>query len=748
LIAVELKRRNAVFEDDNRNLEAELQQLANSLLNNRLAPVKAELERLQATFAEANARLLEQIQPPAKPEETSGLATQVQTWLAATTAKAEQNYQERLRTELENAREELSVSMRQQFEADLQSKLEQSNLVIRREAEAEIEQLREQIVVLTDNQSLAQATTPPATSFHYGQLKSAIETIDEQRTQSETLTTLLQLAAQFSPRVAFYVVKSGEAVGWKAAGFENGLTDETVRALGVSIQTPSLLGDALNSQRTAVALNPSQAEIAPILGRFSHPVPQGVVAVPLVVRGKAAAVLYADSGSASDDAVQLEALEALVHVASMAIELLPVRRNAPEVARPPQTAAPAPVPAYTPETSETPAADYQAEISDHAAAAQAETTGQPVSIDRPGNTSYESAPAAYVADPTTDRLDKSVENESSQSDFVPAPTEDEVSSIATVEPSPEIAPQSDVGYDNIPTPIQPEPAYAQVAEPTYPQPSTAAAHEGEEDGPSIFDRLRAEAAESMLPSQNPGLSIGGYVPPDSSSNSDSGMAKSGTLLPEWMQRLQDEQPTPAPAQPASPPPASSWSAIEDTFSAAPPLQPPAPPTPPPFRAPSLSEFRQPTNEDADTENLPNQNPNSAIPFQVDAPSVRVVGERRDFFNTPSEPPRYAAPSLSVSNAATETEVRAHNDARRFARLLVSEIKLYNAAKVNEGRRQTDLYDRLKDEIDRSRKVYDKRVSPAVAAKFDYFYDELVQTLAEGDSSKLGINCPGPVVLTP
>ena len=95
---------------------------------------------------------------------------------------------------------------------------------------------------------------------------------------------------------------------------------------------------------------------------------------------------------------------------------------------------------------------------------------------------------------------------------------------------------------------------------------------------------------------------------------------------------------------------------------------------------------------------------------------------------------------------SETEQRAHNDARRFARLLVSEIKLYNAAKVTEGRRNFDLYQRLKDEIDRSRKVYDKRVSPAVATKFDYFYDELVQTLAEGDAAKLGANCPGPVVL--
>jgi hypothetical protein len=116
------------------------------------------------------------------------------------------------------------------------------------------------------------------------------------------------------------------------------------------------------------------------------------------------------------------------------------------------------------------------------------------------------------------------------------------------------------------------------------------------------------------------------------------------------------------------------------------------------------------------------------------------------FTPPVEAPRPAQPITSVPTPGSETEQRAHNDARRFARLLVSEIKLYNAAKVNDGRRNYDLYDRLKDEIDRSRKVYDKRVSPAVAARFDYFYDELVQTLAEGDPAKLGKNCPGPVVL--
>jgi hypothetical protein len=90
----------------------------------------------------------------------------------------------------------------------------------------------------------------------------------------------------------------------------------------------------------------------------------------------------------------------------------------------------------------------------------------------------------------------------------------------------------------------------------------------------------------------------------------------------------------------------------------------------------------------------------------------------------------------------EEERRLHNDARRFARLLVSEIKLYNEKKVLEGRQAHDLYDRLKEAIDRSREMYDKRVQPPVAAKFDYFHYELVNSLGEGDSARLGANYPG------
>jgi hypothetical protein len=95
------------------------------------------------------------------------------------------------------------------------------------------------------------------------------------------------------------------------------------------------------------------------------------------------------------------------------------------------------------------------------------------------------------------------------------------------------------------------------------------------------------------------------------------------------------------------------------------------------------------------------------------------------------PPPPAAPALSPE------ETKAHDDAKRFARLVVSEIKLYNEAKVNEGRRHKDLYERLKDDVERGRQMYQDRVSSQVRDHANYFYDELVRILAGGDASALG-----------
>ena len=73
---------------------------------------------------------------------------------------------------------------------------------------------------------------------------------------------------------------------------------------------------------------------------------------------------------------------------------------------------------------------------------------------------------------------------------------------------------------------------------------------------------------------------------------------------------------------------------------------------------------------------------------------------------------------------------------------IFQILSANEKKVLEGRQQRDLYERLKEAIDRSREMYDKRVRPEVSNRYDYFHHELVNMLAEGDPAKLGTDYPG------
>jgi hypothetical protein len=89
----------------------------------------------------------------------------------------------------------------------------------------------------------------------------------------------------------------------------------------------------------------------------------------------------------------------------------------------------------------------------------------------------------------------------------------------------------------------------------------------------------------------------------------------------------------------------------------------------------------------------------------------------------------------------DSERQTNSDARRLARLLVFEIELYNKAEVIEGRKNKDLHQRLKDDIERSRQTFRERFGAIVDEQFDYFHDELVRTLAGNDPSLLGSDCP-------
>ena len=94
--------------------------------------------------------------------------------------------------------------------------------------------------------------------------------------------------------------------------------------------------------------------------------------------------------------------------------------------------------------------------------------------------------------------------------------------------------------------------------------------------------------------------------------------------------------------------------------------------------------------------------------------------------------------MSTNKSGHRDEEAIHNEARRLARLLVSEIKLYNEEQVEEGRRKHDLYERLKEDIDRSRQIYEERIDPRLVRSTDYFYQELVRILAAGDADALGM----------
>jgi hypothetical protein len=98
-----------------------------------------------------------------------------------------------------------------------------------------------------------------------------------------------------------------------------------------------------------------------------------------------------------------------------------------------------------------------------------------------------------------------------------------------------------------------------------------------------------------------------------------------------------------------------------------------------------------------------------------------------------------APATDAFAHMSAEDADVHRKAQRFARLLMDEIKLYNQAKVAEGRKHKDLYDRLKEDIDKSRSTYQKRYGNTVAASADYLSSELIRSLAEDDVSILGPN---------
>ena len=110
-------------------------------------------------------------------------------------------------------------------------------------------------------------------------------------------------------------------------------------------------------------------------------------------------------------------------------------------------------------------------------------------------------------------------------------------------------------------------------------------------------------------------------------------------------------------------------------------------------------------------------------------AAKVLTERPD---VPGETRARDGESADARTPDTTDTEDSKEGARRYARLLVSEIKLYHESAVIAGRKEGDLTTRLGGEIARARVLYEQRVPAHVRLGHDHFHDELVKTLAGGD----------------
>ncbi len=577
---------------------------------------------------------------------------------------------------------------------------------------AEAEEMEKQNAV-----AAAEAAEAVAPTVSYSEIRDAINDISTKTTQSAILKTLVQHAAQFTPRGAFFIIKNEHLVGWRVFGKEGETVDEhTVREVFFPVASSTVLGEAVRSLAAVESVYGTYSDDSIYLNKLELGQPDQMYAVPLVVRGRSVAVLYADNGTSGEE-VNIEALETLVRVASLTVEILASARGAQaqseavaeettagyssfvesdkeeiyesqdKVAETveEQTEETAPVESYQfaePESSaevkETAAEEAVEETYSYTPSAEEDYSYSP--IEKPSEAVEE--PSYETVESDSFAFKPTVETETEPSEFVSETSDETVEEVSMPEETIEEA-----------ATFEPAPAWSQTVETEdyySKEPSSSYESTPYDSEPSTYEIPEPQTFET-----EPAVAENEYAP---------------SLSSDY--QFETNQ---------------SFEAPQTEFES----------TPQTFETPEYeTESFVPTNgasyDSAAVEN------GKAESYVAETP-VETVTEAVVKQPTKS---RFSERNVDLPIEVSEDERRLHNDARRFARLLVSEIKLYNEQKVKEGREGNDLYERLREAIDRSREMYDKRVQPPVAAKFDYFHYELVSNLAEGDANRLGASYPG------
>jgi hypothetical protein len=137
--------------------------------------------------------------------------------------------------------------------------------------------------------------------------------------------------------------------------------------------------------------------------------------------------------------------------------------------------------------------------------------------------------------------------------------------------------------------------------------------------------------------------------------------------------------------------------------------------------------------------------------------VTVKGGHDDVAIVPEPNTEVAAEVVAEETVAAETGVfdlaslppevqDLHRRANRVAKVAMQDIKLLRPKDVRLGREHKDICHRLRNDLDKARKEYDRRFRAILEDPIDYFHHWMVEILAEGDPQVLGeYPYPSPVL---
>jgi len=123
--------------------------------------------------------------------------------------------------------------------------------------------------------------------------------------------------------------------------------------------------------------------------------------------------------------------------------------------------------------------------------------------------------------------------------------------------------------------------------------------------------------------------------------------------------------------------------------------------------------------------------------KASAPSVFAEGVAPSIPEPPEVAEGEVAPDVFDVNRLTPEEQELHRRANRVAKVSMQDIKMLRPDQVRLGRENKDICIRLKDDIEKAHREYDRRFKPIMDHPVDYFYRWMVEILAEGDASALG-----------